>query len=156
MDFHALNVYNTVRLLYGQLERSTQKVPRDVRISNVAEVRRWIEQVMEYIAFANEANTFLGATIMPYYKTANEKTIQRFERHMKELNRRIGEHEPIDVRHELSRINAALGHLAHFSSAKVVREVILKSVETRKVFGFTSDNKKAIILNPNSYEVQIF
>lgn len=55
MDFHALNVYNTVRLLYGQLERSTQKVPRDVRISNVAEVRRWIEQVMEYIAFANEA-----------------------------------------------------------------------------------------------------
>lgn len=47
MDFYALNVYNTVRLLYGQLVRSTQKVPREDRISSVVEVKRWIEQVME-------------------------------------------------------------------------------------------------------------
>lgn len=55
MEYYALNVYNTARLLYQQLERSTQKVPREDRISSVVEVKRWIEQVMEYIAFANEA-----------------------------------------------------------------------------------------------------
>ena len=54
MEYYALNVYNTARLLYQQLERSTQKVPREDRISSVVEVKRWIEQVMEYIAFANE------------------------------------------------------------------------------------------------------
>ena len=75
---------------------------------------------------------------------------------MKDLNRRIETGEPIDANYELSRINSALGHFAHFNSAKVIREAIMKSVETRKVFGFTSDNKKAIILNPNIYEVQIF
>ncbi len=55
MDFHALNVYNTARRLYRQLDQSTQKVAREVRITSIAEAKRWIESIMENIAFANEA-----------------------------------------------------------------------------------------------------
>lgn len=142
------SVHNSLQYLEECKERSAEFLYERLHLN--------LNKNKSNITSAYEANTFLGATIMPYYKTANEKTIQRFERYMKELNRRIGAHEPIDQRYELSRINSALGHLAHFSSAKVMREVIQKSVETRRVFGFTSDNKKAIILTPNNYEVPIF
>lgn len=142
------SVHNSLQYLEECKERSAEYLHEKLRLN--------LNKSKSNITSAYEPNTFLGATIMPYYKTANEKTVQRFERYMKDLNRRIGEHEPIDLRHELSRINSALGHLAHFNSAKVVREAVLKSTETRKVFGFSSDNKKAIILNPNIYEVQIF
>ena len=99
------------------------------------------------ITSAYEPNTFLGATIMPYYKTANEKSIQKFKRTMKDINRRIAAGEPMDLTSELSKINSALGYLAHFNSAKVVREAIQKSIETKKAFAFSTDNKRAIILN---------
>ena len=55
MEFYSLKVYNTARRLYCQLDRSTQKATREVRITSIAEAKRWIESIMENIAFANEA-----------------------------------------------------------------------------------------------------
>lgn len=55
MDYYSLSVYNTCRRLYRQIEMSTQKVAREVRIVSIAEAKRWVEQIMENIAFANDA-----------------------------------------------------------------------------------------------------
>lgn len=108
------------------------------------------------ITSAHEPNTFLGATVMPFYSTASEKTVQKFEDYMKDLNKRIAAHEPMSLETELSKLNSVLGYLAHFNSEKVVREAVQKSIATQKVFGFNLDKHKAIILTPNIYEVPIF
>ena len=37
-----------------QIERSTQKIPRNVRMNQLAEAEKWVITIMENIAFANK------------------------------------------------------------------------------------------------------
>ena len=52
-DTDKLPVYNKARQLFDQLERSTQKVPTNIKRGSVAMIEEMIIGVMDNIAFAN-------------------------------------------------------------------------------------------------------
>ena len=53
MDVNKLPVYNTVRLLFEQFERSTKKLPINIKRGAASEIEHWMIEVMEKISFAN-------------------------------------------------------------------------------------------------------
>lgn len=53
MDHYKLPVYNSARELVLQLTKSTQKVPRDIRITFVRDMQLKGMAIMRNIAFAN-------------------------------------------------------------------------------------------------------
>ena len=53
MDHYKLPVYNAARELVVQLTMSTQKVPRDIRITFVRDMQLKGMEIMKNIAFAN-------------------------------------------------------------------------------------------------------
>lgn len=57
MESYKLPVYNRARMLVRQMYASTQKMPRDIRIEYVTPMVVCIMSIMEYISFANEADT---------------------------------------------------------------------------------------------------
>ena len=54
MESHQLPVYNKARLLYLQLERSTQKVPLNMKRGKIAEIEGKVFDLMCDISDANE------------------------------------------------------------------------------------------------------
>ncbi|MBR4278894.1 MAG: four helix bundle protein [Clostridia bacterium] len=54
MDAHQLPVYNSARQLYIQLERSTQKVPRNFRMHQLSQLQELVFGIMENIIWANK------------------------------------------------------------------------------------------------------
>ena len=103
-----------------------------------------------------EPNVYLGVVFLPFRRMATPKSVDKFNAAMKALDKKIAAGNQVNLEKELAIVNSRLGYLQHFDDAKVVGHAIEKSEHARKVFLFTADRKKAIILNPTYNEVPIF
>lgn len=55
MEIQSLPVYNKTRQLYIQIQASTQKAPRNIRVNQLSVIENMLIDIMEHIAFANAA-----------------------------------------------------------------------------------------------------
>jgi hypothetical protein len=75
MEVAKLPVYNKTRLLFIQFERSTQKVPINMKRGAISEVEHWLIEIMDTIAFANLSERDRQARLL--YITEAARTLQK-------------------------------------------------------------------------------
>lgn len=101
-----------------------------------------------------ETNYFLGAAVRPFRRYADNEPIERLRRYVSSLESSLVSGREINLRDELSCINARLGYLQHFDELKNIEKTFSRAPHVREVFIFTRNYKQAII-NQKHYEVQI-
>ncbi len=96
------------------------------------------------ITSAYETNYFLGAAIQPHRRYAQDETITRFRKYVRELDALL-ESGDADLAAELAKMNSRLGYLQHFRARKIIASAIEAAPHVRAAFNFTPHYTKSII-----------
>lgn len=96
------------------------------------------------ITSAYETNYFLGGAFLPYRRYAQNETVTRFRRYVRDLDALL-ESGDADLAAELSKMNSRLGYLQHFRARKIITTAIEAAPHVRAAFDFTPHYTKSII-----------
>ena len=96
------------------------------------------------ITSAYETNYFLGGAFLPYRRYAQNETVTRFRRYVRDLDALL-ESGAADLAAELSKMNSRLGYLQHFRARKIITTAIEAAPHVRAAFDFTPHYTKSII-----------